>query len=79
MQLDGKYVLPGLAEMHGHLAGPERSMNERILTLNVAHGILTVRSMLGHPAQLELRDRVAKGELLGPRIYTSGPSANGSR
>lgn len=78
VQLDGKYVLPGLAEMHGHLAGPNAAMNERILTLNVAHGILTVRSMLGHPAQLELRDRVARGEVLGPRIYTSGPSANGS-
>lgn len=78
VELDGTYVLPGLAEMHGHLAGPNVAMNERILTLNVAHGILTVRSMLGHPAQLELRERVAKGELLGPRIYTSGPSANGN-
>ncbi len=78
VQLDGKYVLPGLAEMHGHLAGDNASMNERILTLNVAHGILTIRSMLGHPAQLELRERVARGELLGPRIYTSGPSANGN-
>jgi imidazolonepropionase-like amidohydrolase len=78
VQLDGKFVMPGIAEMHGHLAGPNAAMNERILTLNVAHGVLTVRSMLGHPAQLELRDRVAKGELLGPRIYTSGPSANGN-
>lgn len=78
VQLDGKYVLPALAEMHGHLAGADASMNERILTLNVAHGILTVRSMLGHPAQLELRDRVARGEVIGPRIYTSGPSANGN-
>ncbi len=78
VQLDGKYVLPGLAEMHGHLAGPNAEMNERILTLNVAHGILTVRSMQGHPAQIELRDRVATGELPGPRIYTSGPSANGN-
>lgn len=78
VQLDGKYVLPGLAEMHGHLAGPDASMNERILTLNVGHGILTVRSMLGHPAQIELRDRVARREVLGPRIYTSGPSANGN-
>jgi len=77
VKLEGKYVLPGLGEMHGHLAGPNASMNERILTLNVAHGILTVRSMMGHPAQLDLRERVAKGELLGPRIYTSGPSANG--
>ena len=73
----GKYVLPALGEMHGHLAGPNDALNTRILTLNVAYGVLTVRSMLGHPAQLALRDRVAKGEIVGPRIYTSGPSANG--
>ncbi|BCS30926.1 amidohydrolase [Luteitalea sp. TBR-22] len=73
----GKYVLPALGEMHGHLAGPNTALNERILALNVVHGVLTVRSMLGHPAQLTLRDRVARGEVLGPRIYTSGPSANG--
>lgn len=78
VKLDGRYVMPGLAEMHGHLAGADDSMNERILTLNVAYGILTIRSMLGHPAQLTLRDRVAQRELLGPRIYTSGPSANGT-
>ena len=73
----GKFVMPALGEMHGHLAGPNASLNERILALNVIHGVLTVRSMLGHPAQLALRDRVAKGEVMGPRIYTSGPSANG--
>lgn len=73
----GKYVLPALGEMHGHLAGPDAALNERILALNVAHGVLTVRSMLGHPAQLTLRDRIARGEMVGPRIYTSGPSANG--
>lgn len=77
VELSGKYVMPALGEMHAHLAGPNQSLNERILALNVAHGVLTVRSMLGHPAQLALRDRVAKGELVGPRIYTSGPSANG--
>ncbi len=73
----GKFVMPALGEMHGHLAGADAAHNERILALNVIHGVLTVRSMQGHPAQLTLRDRVAKGEVLGPRIYTSGPSANG--
>ena len=73
----GKYVMPSLGEMHGHLAGPNAALNERILALNVIHGVLTVRSMLGHPDQLTLRDRIAKGELVGPRIYTAGPSANG--
>jgi len=34
--------------------------------------------MLGHPSHLVLRERVRKGELLGPTIYTSGPSLNGN-
>ena len=77
VDLAGKYVMPALGEMHGHLAGPNAALNERILALNVAYGVLTLRSMQGHPAQLTLRDRVANGELAGPRIYTAGPSANG--
>ena len=33
--------------------------------------------MLGDPRHLQYRERVAKGELFSPRIYTSGPSFNG--
>jgi hypothetical protein len=69
--------MPALGEMHGHLAGPNAELNERILALNLVYGVLTLRSMQGHPAQLTLRDRVAKGDVAGPRIYTAGPSANG--
>jgi imidazolonepropionase-like amidohydrolase len=74
----GKYLMPGLTEMHAHLIGDDVALNERILLLNVAKGITTVRGMLGHPSHLALRDRVRKGELLGPTIYTSGPSFNGN-
>lgn len=74
----GKFLMPGLAEMHGHLTGANDALNERILLLSVARGITTVRGMLGHPSHLVLRDRVKKGELLGPTIYTSGPSLNGN-
>ncbi len=74
----GRYLLPGLAEMHAHLPGPERRQYaEDVLLLYVAHGITTVRGMLGHPWHLELRESTAKRELLGPRIYTAGPSLNG--
>jgi imidazolonepropionase-like amidohydrolase len=81
----GRYLIPGLAEMHAHLLPPANqagtkleALNERILELNVLHGITTIRGMLGHPSHLALRARVAKGELLGPTIYTSGPSFNGN-
>ena len=51
---------------------------ERVLFLYLANGITTVRGMLGQPEHLALRDDVAAGRVLGPRIYTSGPSLNGN-
>jgi imidazolonepropionase-like amidohydrolase len=76
----GKFLLPGLAEMHAHIPSGEMpdSVVERTLFLYVSRGITTVRGMLGHPKHLELRARAARGELLSPAIYTSGPSLNGS-
>jgi hypothetical protein len=76
VEATGRYLLPALGEMHAHL-GPQEDMNLRILELNVLHGITTIRGMLGHPSHLPLRERVAKGDLVGPTIYTSGPSFNG--
>ena len=75
----GKYLMPGLAEMHAHIPGGQApdSVVERTLLLYVSGGITTVRGMLGHPRHLELRSRAARGELLSPTIYTSGPSFNG--
>jgi imidazolonepropionase-like amidohydrolase len=75
----GHFLLPGLAEMHAHIPGDQApdGMVERVLFLYVAGGITTIRGMLGHPDHLELRSRAARGELISPTIYTSGPSLNG--
>ncbi|MBI2614239.1 MAG: amidohydrolase family protein, partial [Gemmatimonadetes bacterium] len=51
---------------------------ERVLFLYVANGVTTIRGMLGQSSHLELRRRVEAGEILGPRIWTSGPSVNGN-
>lgn len=77
---DGLYLMPGLAEMHAHIPGSNapRSYLENTLFLYVANGITTIRGMLGEPAHLELRDEAERGEILSPRIYTSGPSLNGN-
>jgi imidazolonepropionase-like amidohydrolase len=75
----GKYLMPGLGELHAHIPGgkaPDADV-ERTLFLYVANGVTTIRGMLGDPRHLVYRQRVAKGEILGPRIYTSGPSFNG--
>ncbi len=76
----GKYLIPGLAEMHAHIPGGQApdSLVERVLYLYISGGITTVRGMLGHPRHLEYRARAARGELVSPTIYTSGPSLNGN-
>ena len=80
----GKFLLPGLAEMHAHVPQPQQEQaigagyTERVLFLYVANGITTIRGMLGHPAHLELRERIRRGEVIGPTLYTSGPSFNGN-
>ena len=76
----GKFLLPGLAEMHAHIPGGQTpdSLVERTLFLYVSRGITTIRGMLGHPRHLELRARASRGDLLSPTIFTSGPSLNGN-
>jgi imidazolonepropionase-like amidohydrolase len=75
----GRYLMPGLAEMHAHLPPKAQEQNAKdILLLYVAHGITTIRGMLGDPWHLELRDQIARHEVLGPRLYTAGPSFNGN-
>ncbi|MCP2045564.1 amidohydrolase family protein [Pontibacter sp. HSC-36F09] len=75
----GKYLMPGLAEMHAHVPPVDdlEPMKE-VLQLFTLHGITTIRGMLGHPRHLELRSKLQSGELVGPRFYTSGPSLNGN-
>lgn len=78
--IDGtdRFLIPGLAEMHGHVPGESSANLERILSLYVANGVTTVRGMLGQSSHLSMRERIASGDLLGPRLITSGPSLNGS-
>jgi imidazolonepropionase-like amidohydrolase len=74
----GKFLMPGLAEMHAHVPPIDdlQPMKE-VLTLFTANGITTIRGMLGHPKHLELRTMIRNGEVLGPNFYTTGPSFNG--
>ncbi|HSC27653.1 MAG TPA: amidohydrolase family protein [Vicinamibacterales bacterium] len=68
----GKYLMPGLADMHVHL---ERE--ERALLLFVANGVTTVRNMSGGPQHLQWRAQIEAGDLLGPTIYSTGPITDG--
>lgn len=75
----GKYLIPGLAEMHAHVPPiDDLEPMKDVLRLFALNGITTIRGMLGHPRHLQLREMLKKGEILGPRLFTSGPSFNGS-
>ena len=74
----GKYLIPGLAEMHAHVpAIDDMEAMKEVVLLFALKGVTTIRGMLGHPKHLELRNKLQTGEILGPRFYTSGPSFSG--
>lgn len=75
----GMYLMPGLAEMHGHVPRPDEpaQYTEDVLFLYVANGITTVRGMLGASGQLELRARANSGEIVAPTLYLAGPAFSG--
>lgn len=77
---EGKYLIPGLAEMHAHIPPPTVSKEriEEVLFLYLSNGITTIRGMLGNPSHLALRSQAANNEILSPRIFTSSPSLNGN-
>jgi len=76
---DGKYLMPGLAEMHAHIPPSSRGKRvEEVLILYLSQGITTIRGMLGESSHLRLRQAVKQGQIIGPRIYTAGPSLNGN-
>jgi imidazolonepropionase-like amidohydrolase len=67
----GKWLMPGLTDMHVHLFGPDH------LAMFVAAGVTLVRNMYGGEQHLAWRDKVSKGELFGPTIVTAGPIIDG--
>lgn len=70
----GRWLMPGLAEMHGHVpGGDDPAYAEDVLFLYVSNGVTTVRNMAGDASHLALRDRIARGELLGPTLFAASP------
>src|SRR2546426_1018351 len=68
----GRYLMPGLADMHTH------TWAIADFTLFLANGVTTIRNMWGSTRHLLWRRRIARGELLGPTIFTAGPIIDGN-
>jgi imidazolonepropionase-like amidohydrolase len=94
MDLPGRFVMPGLIDTHAHVTilffhregdgsmrtEYRRDLSERVLRLLLAHGVTTVRNPSA-PAEagVALRDDVARGDIPGPRILTSGEHLDDQR
>ena len=71
----GKFLIPGLWDMHVHTVTPG---GRETLALYVANGVTGVRDMAGEWAQLRAwKQEIAAGKLVGPRIIASGPYIEG--
>lgn len=73
LRVDGKgrYLMPGLADMHVHPYNADQFLNY------LAHGVTTIAVLNGSRNVLRWRAQIARGAMLGPTIYTAGPSLEG--
>lgn len=72
----GKFVIPGLWDMHVHATGP--GIDRLFLPLLAANGITGVREMFGRLAWYDsARAQVARGTLVSPRIVGAGHILDG--
>lgn len=72
----GKYLIPGLWDMHVHTAVVR---GRDVLPLYIANGVTGVRDMAGDWDTLTTwRRDIAEGRLVGPRIVGSGPYLEGA-
>ena len=73
LDCEGKYILPGLIDMHGHIGGAEQGTPaEYVFKLWMAHGITTIRdpsASNGLDWVLEEKKLSAENKITAPRIY----------
>ncbi len=73
----GKFLIPGLWDMHTHVAGISANpvwAKQTLLPLLIANGITGIRDMGGDLDALESwRHEIENGTLIGPRIVAAGP------
>lgn len=76
----GKYMIPGLVDMHTHLMSDDVFPDELAtdeLKIMVANGVTTIRLMIGTPEQLVLRAKSAAGQIIAPTLWCASPHLTG--
>ncbi|MDB5230788.1 MAG: amidohydrolase [Chitinophagaceae bacterium] len=67
IECTGKYLMPGLADMHVHV------FDSSELLMYLINGVTTVRNLHGIAMHLQWKKDIEEERLLGPHFYSSGP------
>ena len=71
------YIAPGLIETHTHEGLEGGEVSGRVY---LAYGVTSIRNPTGDPYEMmELRESIGSGRRMGPRIFGTGNSVDGSR
>jgi imidazolonepropionase-like amidohydrolase len=82
IDLTGKYITPGLIDMHAHVANVlknsyNQSESEYMLRMLMDYGVTTIRNPGGPTEQsVALRENVSERKIIGPQIFTAGQLLN---
>ena len=76
VEANGKFLIPGLWDMHGHLTDATADA----FPLLIMNGVTGVRDMGGDLAQIDRwRSEIASGMRVGPHIVRAGPFVDGPK
>lgn len=67
----GKFLIPGLADMHVHV------WDDYELGLYLSKGVTTLRNMWGMPFHLRMKERVKRNQIYAPLFITGSPKLTG--
>lgn len=74
----GKFLMPGLTDMHVHLYNNHPLKNTWMILLLI-NGVTSVRDMGGEPEKIALKQQIIRNEILAPNLYQAGPIIDGKK
>jgi hypothetical protein len=75
----GKYLIPGLWDMHIHDAGDDSSNRFEYIPLFLANGVTGIRDMWGSEEMLKLKNDIDANKFIGPRMVIGSPIIDGDK
>jgi Kdo2-lipid IVA lauroyltransferase/acyltransferase len=75
----GKYLIPGLWDMHIHDGGDDSSNRFEYVPMFLANGVTGIRDMWGSEELLKLKKDIDAGRFIGPRMIVGSPIIDGEK